>query len=145
VAFRSFAHWTSSEPRARARRVVTRLRCIGPLDADDVAEIRRMPHLRDLVLEGLEAFPPELCGLAELRSLTVNGRGEAGITALPEEIGRLSSLRTLRVRARRMTTLPDSIVDLARLVELDLRHSGVRKLPDRFLELPELRRVLVAH
>jgi len=74
VAFRSFADWT--EPPARARRVVTRLRCIGPLDPADVAEIRAMKHLRELVLEGVETFPLGLCDLGDLRALTVNAPGE---------------------------------------------------------------------
>ena len=142
MAFRSFAQWTES-PRVRASRVVTRLRCIGRLDRDDLAEIVRMPDLRELVLEGLDVFPPELCELARLRSLTVNRRGEAGIGELPDAIRGLVSLRILRLRARRLTALPDALVELPDLALLDLRHSGVRALPARLLELPKLRRVTV--
>lgn len=64
MAFRSFAHWTSSESRPRAERV------------------------------------------------TINARGEAGVAELPAGLARLTSLRTLRIRARRLTTLPDAIVEL---------------------------------
>ena len=140
MAFRSFAHWTSPEPSG-ARRVVVRLRCIGPLDPSDVAEIRAMKHLRELVLEGVEALPEALCDLPELRALTINKRGEAGVARLPDAVRGLVSLRTLRLRARRATALPDALLGLVELVELDLRHSGVRRLPERILELPKLRRI----
>ena len=141
MAFRSFADWT--EPPARAKRVVTRLRCIGPLDAADVAEIRAMKHLRELVLEGVEIFPLGLCDLGELRALTVNAPGEPGVADLPDALRGLVSLRTLRIRATRLRALPDAIVDLPALVELDVRHSGVSRLPARILELPTLRHIAV--
>ncbi len=141
MAFRSFADWAAP---ATVRRVVTRMRCIGPLGRADVDDLRRMSDLRDLTLEGLETFPPELCDLPKLRSLTLNRRGEAGVAELPDEIRLLVSLRTLRVRARRLVSLPDAIADLDALVELDLRHSGVRKLPDRLMEIPKLRRILIS-
>ena len=143
MAFRTFSHWPSSAPRARAKRVVTRLRCIGPLEPDDVAELLAMPHLRELVLEGIDAFPRELARLGELRSLTLNARGEDGVTSLPDDVRNLASLRTLRIRARRLTALPDAIFELRNLVELDVRHSGVTTLPPRTLELPNLRRIVV--
>ena len=88
-----------------------------------------MSDLRDLTLEGLETFPRALCDLPKLRSLTVGRRGEDGVAELPDEIRQLVSLRTLRIRARRLVSLPDAIADLDALVELDVRHSGVRKLP----------------
>jgi len=119
------------------------MRCIGPLGQADVDDLRRMSDLRDLTLEGLETFPPSLCDLPNLRALTVGRRGEDGISQLPDEIRKLTSLRTLRIRARRLVTLPDAIADLDALVELDLRHSGVRKLPERLMEIPKLRRILI--
>jgi len=140
MAFRSFADWSAPAPM---RRVITRMRCIGPLAPSDVDDLRRMPDLRDLTLEGLETFPRALCDLPKLRSLTLNRRGEDGIAELPDEIRQLVSLRTLRVRARRLVSLPDAIADLDALVELDLRHSGVRRLPDRLMEIPKLRRILI--
>jgi Leucine-rich repeat (LRR) protein len=142
MAFRSFAHWTGPG-RARAERVVTRLCCIGELSTDDLADLRCMKDLRDLTLEGISTFPAELCELVQLHSLTVNKRGEDGITEIPAEIGNLHALRTLRIRARNLTKLPESIADLHALVDLDLRHSGVRKLPDRVMEVPNLRRIFV--
>lgn len=145
MAFRSFAHWTISEPRPRAERVISRLRCIGALDVADIAELLAMPRLRELVLEGVEYFPPELGALHDLRSLTVNARGEDGVATLPDALAGLASLRTLRVRARKLSALPDALSELRGLVELDVRHSGVRELPRRLLELPKLRRVLVGH
>ena len=140
MAFRSFADWSAPAP---LRRVVTRLRCIGPLAPSDVDDLRRMPDLRDLTLEGLETFPRALCDLPKLRVLTLNRRGEDGIGELPEDIKNLVSLRTLRIRARRLTWLPDAVADLDALVELDLRHSGVCRLPDRLMEIPKLRRILI--
>jgi Leucine-rich repeat (LRR) protein len=144
MAFRSYAHWTGTAARAAARRVVTRLCCIGPLAPADVDDLRRMADLRDLTLEGIETFPRALCDLVHLRSLTINRRGEDGISSLPAEIRNLAALRTLRIRARKMTELPDVIADLDALVELDLRHSGIRKLPERLMEVPKLRRIIVA-
>jgi hypothetical protein len=141
MAFRSFADWSGPTP---SRRVVTRLRCIGPLAPSDIDDLRRMSDLRDLTLEGIESFPPSLCDLPKLRILTINRRGEAGVASLPDAIASLVSLRTLRIRAQRMTELPDAIADLDALVELDLRHSGVRRLPDRLMEVPRLRRIFVA-
>ena len=143
MAFRSFAHWTGVSA-APARRVVSRLCCIGPLTPADVEDLRRMGDLRDLTLEGIETFPRALCDLPRLRSLTINRRGEDGVGELPSDLGKLVSLRTLRVRSKRLTALPDSIADLDALVELDLRHSGVRKLPDRLMEVPKLRRIYLA-
>ncbi len=142
VAFRTFADWTI--PQApRASRDVTRLRCIGRLDDDDVAEILALRHLRELVLEGISQFPSALSRLGDLRSLTINARGEDGISELPNLAG-LVALRTLRVRARRIAALPDSLSALRNLVELDVRHSGLRALPASLMELPKLRRILVA-
>ena len=144
MAFRSFAHWSGSTPQVATRRVVSRLCCIGPLTPADVDDLRRMSDLRDLTLEGIETFPQGLCTMTQLRSLTINRRGEDGVSELPGEIAELASLRTLRIRAKRLTTLPDSIADLDALVELDLRHSGVVRLPDRLMEVPKLRRIFVA-
>lgn len=141
MAFRSFADWSAPAP---VRRVVTRVRCIGPLSPSDVDDLRRMSDLRELTLEGLETFPVALCDLPNLRTLTVSRRGEDGIAELPDDIRKLVSLRTLRLRARRLVTLPDAIADLDALVELDLRHSGVRTLPDRLMEIPKLRRILIS-
>src|SRR5512143_4093503 len=121
MAFRSFAHWTgSSTTTSSARRVVSRLCCIGPLTAADVDDLRRMADLRELTLEGIETFPRALCDLSQLRSLTINRRGEDGVAELPSDIDKLASLRTLRIRAHRLTEMHESIADLEALVELDL-------------------------
>ncbi len=144
MAFRSFAHWSGRSEAAPARRVVSRLCCIGALSPSDVDDLRRMSDLRDLTLEGIETFPRALCDLVQLRSLTINRRGEDGVAELPSDIDKLVALRTLRVRAKRLESLPDSIADLDALVELDLRHSGVQRLPARLMEVPRLRRIYVA-
>lgn len=102
-----------------------------------------MPRLRELVVEDITEFPRALCDLADLRSLTINARGEDGISSLPGDLGGLGALRTLRVRARKLAALPDSIIELRNLVELDVRHSGVRTLPARVMELPKLGRILL--
>ncbi len=115
------------------------MRCQGPLTAHHVRTLVAMQHLERLSLEHIDIFPTELCALANLRVLEIEG----DLDALPEEIREMRSLGLLRLRAKRLRVLPESIADLEALVEIDLRGSSVRDLPNRVTERVRARRLFV--
>ena len=108
-------------------------------------------------LEKLEDLPEEIGQLQKLEELVIdNGNGCAMNVRLPRSVGRLASLRVLRLYgaldgrdigadepARRAPSkpLPDTLGKLSKLEELDLGRNGLRSLPPQVASLRGLRRL----
>lgn len=124
------------------------------------------PGLGTLVnLEGLEfacmeqlaALPEELGQLSKLQEIIIdNGNGCAMNVALPRSIGRLSSLRVLRLygaldgrdvggdapaRPVKPKPIPDSLANLQQLEELDLGRNGITAVPPQVASLRALKKL----
>lgn len=91
--------------------------------------------------------PPDATGRSETDAITTLTRlrelslvGLIGGQRLPEEIGRLQALCSLRVDLSwGLLNIPDSIGRLAALTKLSLTYTGVRALPGTICQLPQLR------
>jgi internalin A len=89
----------------------------------------------DLSGLGLTALPPEIGSLTSLRKLDLSGNR---LTALPPEIGGLTRLQSLSLSDNRLTALPPEIGGLASLQSLDLRGNRLTVLPPELWRLPNL-------
>lgn len=108
-------------------------------------------------LEKLEDLPEELGQLQKLEELVIdNGNGCSMNVSLPRSVGRLSSLRVLRLygaldgrdvgdgaaaRRNRSKPLPDTLRNLQRLEELDLGRNGIRSVPAEVASLRGLKKL----
>ena len=108
-------------------------------------------------MEKLDALPEELGGLSKLQELIIdNGNGCAMNVSLPNSIGRLSSLRVLRLYgaldgrdvggdtpSRKVKTkpIPDTFANLQKLEELDLGRNGITSLPPQVASLRALKKL----
>ncbi|XP_078094752.1 leucine-rich repeat-containing protein 47 [Mustelus asterias] len=99
----------------------------------------RLPLLQHLELgAGLSLLPPELCGLAQLRSLVLRHNR---LAALPAELGRLQQLRTLDLSGNRLSALPPGLGLLLQLQALNVSGNLLESLPaalGRCLRLSQL-------
>jgi len=80
----------------------------------------------DLSRLGLTALPPEIGRLTSLQSLNL---WDNQLTALPPEIGQLTSLQSLSLSFNHLTALPPGIGGLTRLQSLYLSHNQLTTLP----------------
>ena len=80
----------------------------------------------DLSGLGLTALPPEIGSLTSLRKLDLSGNR---LTALPPEIGGLTSLQNLDLVGNRLTALPAEIGGLTSLQSLNLSGNRLTALP----------------
>lgn len=106
-------------------------------------------------LEKLEDLPEEVGQLQKLRELVIdNGNGCSMNVALPRSVGRLSSLRVLRLygaldgrdigepaSSAPAKVLPDSLAELQGLEELDLGRNGLSSLPPQVASLRGLKKL----
>ena len=86
--------------------------------------------------EGLTEFPREIFGLAD--TLEVLDLGGAGLTDLPDDLGRLTKLRVLFCSGNPFTRLPPSLGDCAALSQVGFRGCGISEVPAEALP-PALR------
>jgi leucine-rich repeat protein SHOC2 len=83
----------------------------------------------------LEHLPENIGDLLYLRTLKFNGNR---ITKLPESIGNLKHLNTLSLNGHRLTSLPESIGNLVNLTHLSLNGDRLTSLPDSIANLTQL-------
>src|SRR4029453_11875160 len=69
---------------------------------------------------------------------TVLSLSNLGLTALPEELGRLASLQQLILDGNQLTTLPEALGQLTNLQSLDLRDNQLTALPEALGQLTGL-------
>ncbi len=74
----------------------------------------------------ISAVPPEI---GQLTSLETLGLGANRITCVPPEIGQLTALETLDLGRNQLTALPDEIGRLSCLRELNLDHNQLTAVP----------------
>jgi Leucine-rich repeat (LRR) protein len=129
------------EDALRAGRPILRPTAV-PSHRAALAELDRLladpAAVTDIDLAGarLRAFPEQLFGFPNLRSLSLADNGD--IAALPPRIGELTSLRELNLRGMRLTRLPDELCRLPELRRLDLTYNSFEALPERFGDLTAL-------
>jgi internalin A len=104
------------------------------LTADEVREIRRSGRC-DLSNRRLTALPPEIGQLTSLQELTIDGNQ---LTTLPPEIGQLTSLQKLVLYRNQLTTLPSEIGQLTSLQELWVGRNQLTTLPPEIGQLASL-------
>jgi leucine-rich repeat protein SHOC2 len=94
----------------------------------------RSTHL-DLYQQHLTTLPDSLGNLTDLVSLRlVDNR----LTTLPDSIGNLTNLRELRLYQNQLKTLPDSITNLQQLTWLSLSLNRFTVFPEQIAELTNL-------
>lgn len=102
-------------------------------------EVFAMKKLKHLNLEDnynfLREVPPGICDIQSLEYLSLGD----GAFAMPDDIGRLVNLKTLRFIYAELKSLPPSIGDLQNLVTLDLHDNDLKVLPVELKKLKALR------
>jgi Leucine-rich repeat (LRR) protein len=89
----------------------------------------------DLADEGLTALPPEIGQLTSLFALRLDGNQ---LTALPPEIGQLSNLHELALDNNQLTALPPEVGELTNLRTLRLNGNQLTALPPEIGQLSNL-------
>ena len=84
---------------------------------------------------GLSAIPPEIGLLTSITSLRIEG---GNFTELPPEIGNLTNLEELYIGNNQLTTLPPEIGNLTDLTIIDAHGNLLRELPDELGNLVNL-------
>lgn len=90
----------------------------------------------ELALFGLTHLPPEIGKLTSLTWLNLNNNA---LTSLPPEIGSLASLEALDLANNKLTSLPPEIGQLVRLRELELYNNNLTSLPPEIGHLATLK------
>ncbi|MFX1239158.1 MAG: hypothetical protein ACFE8P_15760, partial [Promethearchaeota archaeon] len=67
----------------------------------------------------------------------------SGLTALPESIEKLSSLKIINLKGNSLSNLPDSIGNLKALELLDLSSNRLTSLPDTLKNLISLKKLIL--
>ncbi len=108
------------------------------------SSITNLPHgfeqltsLKKLYIDhnALNSFPRILLHLP-LEDLFL---GHTGISELPEDIGQMTTLKSLSLWDNNMTELPTSIGNLQQLEMLSLSDNGIGELPESFAQLQNLK------
>lgn len=123
-----------------------------------IGELVNLEALEMGCLEKLEDLPEEIGALRRLRELVIdNGNGCSMNVALPRSIGRLESLRVLRLYGAldgrgmdggeeesskaKSKPLPETLGNLSRLEELDLGRNGLEAVPTQVGSLRGLKKL----
>lgn len=97
-----------------------------------------MKNLESITLRPFHGAFPEVIGELEgLTELDIT----AEFTSLPENIGKLKHLKTLKVTNAKLSSLPESIFRLSNLEHLYLRTPLVEEIPEEVRRLKQLRRL----
>ena len=84
---------------------------------------------------GLSELPESIGGLTELKSLRLNRNP---LTTLPEQIGNLTHLESLELSYNYIKFLPENIGKLRKLRRMNLRDNPLNSLPDSIGDLSNL-------
>jgi leucine-rich repeat protein SHOC2 len=103
------------------------------------AKIDRSTHL-DLYQQKIEKLPDSIGNLTNLVSLRCVGNR---LTSLPDSIGNLTNLRELRLYKNQLKNLPDSIANLQNLTWLSLSLNQLKIFPESILSLTNLTGLLL--
>jgi internalin A len=109
----------------------------GVLSAAEIREIERTGRC-DLSGRGLTALPPQIGQLTSLQTLVLDGNQ---LTVLPPEIGQLTRLRSLGLNRNQLTALPPQIGQLTSLQTLWLNGNQLAALPPEIGQLTGLRQL----
>jgi len=104
------------------------------LPAAEIREIKRTGRC-DLSARGLSALPPEITRLTSIWTLML---GDNLLTALPPEIGQLTHLQSLSLDRNQLTALPPEIGQLTHLQSLSLDRNRLTALPPEIGQLTHL-------
>ncbi len=105
----------------------------------DRSKKERSTHL-DLYQQQIKSLPDSIGNLSELVSLRcVDNR----LTSLPDSIGNLSNLRELRLYKNQLKILPDSIANLQNLTWLSLSLNRLKIFPESIVSLTNLTGLLL--
>jgi hypothetical protein len=113
------------------------------------AEITQLTQLHTLALgeNDFRSFPRELLHLPALCKLFLQGNrwNRTGLSALPPEIGLLSTLEVLDLEENHLTELPAEIGQVRRLKSLNLRSNQLSQLPSEIGQLAALRELYLGY
>jgi hypothetical protein len=140
----------------KAFRSPAKVKCLKPNFEGDDLNMKSLPSgFGTLVnlevfsfgcLESLETLPEEIGNLSKLKELIIdNGNGCSMSVSLPRSIGKLQSLRVLRLYGaiesteQRKISLPDTIAELRQLEVLDLGRNGLAAVPPSIAALSNLK------
>lgn len=102
------------------------------------SKVGDLKRLRQLSVEHtIEHVPDSLCDLENLEELSLC----SAASTLPSDLGRLSKLRSLRLRGKLITELPTSVGKLSALRELCINAKSLQHLPEEIGFLQSLRRL----
>uniref|UniRef100_A0A8D2Q7W7 Leucine rich repeat and sterile alpha motif containing 1 n=1 Tax=Varanus komodoensis TaxID=61221 RepID=A0A8D2Q7W7_VARKO len=87
----------------------------------------------------LTSLVPKSCSLLNLSTVKVLDLHDNQLTALPADIGLLTSLQVLNVEKNLLKALPDSLGELVQLQTLNLKANKLKALPDTLRGLRSLR------
>ncbi|MBI4760054.1 MAG: leucine-rich repeat domain-containing protein [Chloroflexi bacterium] len=107
-----------------------------------LARIRQAAETGDTSLDlsrlGLTALPPEIGALTSLQELDLRGNQ---LTALPPELWKLPALKRLDISSNPLTEIPPQLWRKTDWEELGLRSLNLTALPPEIWELPALKRL----
>jgi internalin A len=113
----------------------------APLTESDLRDARSTGEL-DLRGRNLSSLPEEIGQLTTIKTMRLNGNR---LTRLPPEIGALVNLRQLDIDGNRLTQLPVEIGKLTKLETLWASGNELAWLPPEIGQLTSLRRLYVTH
>ena len=100
--------------------------------------VGNLKQLKKLLIHGpIKLVPSSICDLNNLEELDLAW----AVDALPESLGHLAKLRTLKIHSGNMKSLPKSIGQLSALVELSVHAQDLRRVPDELHLLQSLVRL----
>lgn len=117
---------------------VDHVETFGNLDDGTIQTFTKLRGVTWLVINGphLASMPDSIGKLTEIESLKIRN---AALTTLPAEIGNLTAVTDLEIRATPIASLPDSIGNLRSLANCRIEDTQLSDLPATFAKLHNLR------